>query len=273
MASASRLTARGAPNILKLAALSLAHAAIAGCHHKQVARRTPPQALPPPPQVYAPPARASASPSSLPPARIPITPVPPGGVSADDLEYVATHTPILTEVGLATWYTAPYAGRKAANGQVFSDAAMTAAHRTLPMGSLVVVTNMKTGQSGVMRITDRGPFVDGRMLDVTIAAAKATGIYRTGMAQVRLDVYETPKPINSGGRWCVQIGAFHSEREALELKQELLQNYSNANVIEFAGQDSYWVRIRPQGDNREWAEYIAQHIQPTEGEAYLTRLD
>jgi rare lipoprotein A len=93
------------------------------------------------------------------------------------------------------------------------------------------------------------------------------------MAQVRMDVYETPKPIDSGGRWCVQIGAFHSERQALELKQRLQQNYSGSNVIEFAGENSYWVRIRPEGDNREWAEYIAQHIQPTEGEAYLTRLD
>lgn len=255
---------------LHLAGLSLAFVFITGCHHKRVAQTPPPQALPPAPQVYAPPARAAAPPAPL--GRIPITPAPPGGVSADDLEYVSTHTPIFTEVGLATWYTA-YAGRKAANGQVFSNEAMTAAHRTLPMGSLVVVKNLKTGQSGVMRITDRGPFVEGRILDLTIAAAKATGIYRTGMAEVQMDVYETPKPIDTGGRWCVQIGAFHNEREALQLKQELLRKYTAANVIEFAGENSYWVRIRPQGDNREWAEYIARHVQPTEGEAYLTRLD
>jgi rare lipoprotein A len=186
---------------------------------------------------------------------------------------VANHTPILTEEGYATWYTAPYAGRKSANGQVFDDDAMTAAHRTLPMGSLVVVTNLKTGQSSAMRITDRGPFVEGRMLDLTVAAAKATGIYRVGMAPVRMDVYQTPKPIDTGGRWCVQIGAFHSESDAIRLKRELLRKYSDANVIEFPGEKSYWVRIRPEGDNREMAEYIAQHLRPTEGEAYLTRLD
>jgi rare lipoprotein A len=150
---------------------------------------------------------------------------------------------------------------------------MTAAHRTLPMGSLVVVTNLKTGQSGAMRITDRGPFVEGRMLDLTMAAAKATGIYRVGMALVRMDVYQTPKPIDSGGRWCVQIGAFHSEHDAIRLKQELLRKYTDANVIEFPGEKSYWVRIRPEGDNRQMAEYIARHLQPTEGEAFLTRLD
>jgi rare lipoprotein A len=201
--------------------------------------------------------------------------VPPAGVDDADLEFVATHTPILSEEGLATWYTAPYKGRKAANGQVFNDRAFTAAHRTLPMGSLITVTNLKTGQSAAMRITDRGPFVDGRIVDLTIASAKATGVYSTGTAQVRLDVYQTPKPIEMGGRWCVQIGAFKSEEKAEKLKNDLLRKYPNANVIEFPGQDSYWVRIRPQGDNREQAEFIARHLRPSEAEAeaFLTRLD
>ena len=141
-------------------------------------------------------------------------------MSRADLDFVASHTPILSETGLATWYTAPYKGRRAANGQVFDDDAMTAAHRTLPMGSLVVVTNLKTGQSGAMRITDRGPFVEGRILDLTIASAKATGVYRAGLAQVRLDVYETPKPIDTGGRWCVQIGAFHDEQRSHQAEAE-----------------------------------------------------
>jgi rare lipoprotein A len=253
----------------RIAGLGLAALALAGCtHHKKEAKAPPPNELAP----YVQPAYVPA-PQPLPAARIPITPAPPGGVSAEDLEYVSTHTPILTEEGLATWYTAPYAGRKSANGQVFDDDAMTAAHRTLPMGSLVVVTNLKTGQSGVMRITDRGPFVEGRILDLTIASAKATGIYRVGMAEVRVDVYRTPKPIDTGGRWCVQIGAFHSERDAMKLKEQLIREYTDANVIEFPGEKSYWVRIRPEGDNREMAEHIAQQLRPTEGEAYLTRLD
>jgi rare lipoprotein A len=205
--------------------------------------------------------------------RIPITTVPPGGVSFDDIDFIATHKPILIEEGLATWYTAPYKGRKAANGQVFDDNAMTAAHRTLPMGSLVVVSNLKTGQSSAMRITDRGPFVDGRIIDLTIASAKATGVYRAGSAEVRIEVYQTPKPIETGGRWCVQIGAFKSEEAATRLKQQLLDAYPDSNVIEFSGEASYWVRIRPEGDNREQAEFIARHLRPSEGEAFLTRLD
>lgn len=224
----------------------------------------------------APPVNQSASPSAsqeAPTARIPITRVPPGGVSDADIDYVNTHRPIESEEGYATWYRAPYKGRRAANGQVFDDRALTAAHRTLPMGSLIVVTNLKTGQSSAMRITDRGPFVDGRILDLTVASAKATGVYRMGLARVRVDVYETPKPIDRGGRWCVQIGAFHSERKARKLKSQLESKYPGSNVIEFPGEDSYWVRIRPEGDNRAMAEYIAHHLRPVEGEAFLTRLD
>jgi rare lipoprotein A len=261
---------RGAASAAMMAVVLLG---ATGCHHREKAQQAapPPQELPPP--IQSPSQRPLATSSGAPSQRVPVTPTPAGGVSAEDLEYVATHQPILSETGYATWYSAPYKGRRAANGQVFDDDAMTAANRTLPMGSLIAVTNLTTGQTAVMRITDRGPFVQGRILDLTIASAKATGVYRAGLARVRMDVYATPKPYDIGGRWCVQIGAFHSEDAALDLKQELLRTYPGSNVIEFAGQNSYWVRIRPAGDDRQTAEYIAQHLQPVEGEAFLTRLD
>ena len=256
------------------AGLAVLLLAASGCGHQQSAARMPaPQAAPPAMQSQRQTQPNSQASDGKPPAgRIAPTPAPPGGVSADDLSYVKTHRPIRSEEGLATWYTAAK-GRKSANGQVFSDHTLTAAHRTLPMGSLIVVTNLKTGESAAMRITDRGPFVEDRLIDLTIASAKATGIYRVGSARVRVDVYRTPKPIDTGGRWCVQIGAFNSHRKAEKLKKQLLQKYPNANVIEFPGEDSYWVRIRPAGDNREQAESIARRLRPAQGEAFLTRLD
>jgi rare lipoprotein A len=243
---------------------------LSGCGHKEAVASLPaPQAAPPPVQAQSyPPASGTTS-----TVRIAPTPAPPGGVSDEDLDYINTHKPVLIEEGLATWYTAPYKGRRAANGQVFSDHALTAAHRTLPMGSLVVVTNLKTGQSSAMRITDRGPFSEDRILDLTIASAKATGVYSAGLTRVRMEVYRSPKPIDSGGRWCVQIGAFKSEHKAKKLKAQLLRKYPEASVIEFPGEASYWVRIRPQGDDRAQASLIARHLRPAEGEAYLTRLD
>jgi rare lipoprotein A len=267
---ASRGPARLAVSAAVLAGVLLC---VAGCHHRETARQTapPPRELPPP--VQRPQPAPTTTPNGPGVARIPPTAAPTGGISAADLDFVATHQPVLSETGFATWYSAPYKGRRAANGQVFDDDAMTAANRTLPMGSLIAVTNLTTGQTAVMRITDRGPFVQGRILDLTIASAKATGVYRAGLARVRMDVYATPKPFDVGGRWCVQIGAFHDENAALDLKQELLRTYPGSNVIEFAGQSSYWVRIRPAGDDRQTAEYIADHLQPVEGEAFLTRLD
>jgi rare lipoprotein A len=235
---------------------------LSGCGHRQKAASLPaPEAAPP------------LASEAMPPARIAPTPAPPGGIDDDDLDYIRTHRPILTEVGLATWYTAPYKGRRSANGQVFSNDTLTAANRTLPMGTLVVVTNLRTGQSSPMRITDRGPFVEDRILDLTIASAKAIGIYRSGSDRVRMNIYRAPKPILTGGRWCVQIGAFSSQRKAIELKEQLMSQYPDANVIEFPGENSYWVRIRPQGDNREQAELIAHRLRPAEGEAFITRLD
>lgn len=247
---------------------------LAGCgHHESSARAPATQTAPP---VYQPEYPTRPTPPSQPSVatgRIAITPVPTGGVTSDDLDFVLTHKPIFSEQGLATWYRAPYKGRKAANGQVFRDDALTAAHRTLPMGSLIVVTNLKTRQQSAMRISDRGPFVPDKIIDLTMASARATGVYRMGTAPVRIDVYETPKPMDTGGRWCVQIGAFTSERKAEKLKAQLLREYPEARVIEFPGEDSYWVRIRPEGDNREEAEEIASHVHPAEGDAYLTRLD
>ena len=243
---------------------------LTGCshHHNYPVAQT--QA--PPVRPSYPPPNSSQVPRPVPRPAVP-APLPPSDVSTDDDAYVAAHKPIYSEEGVASWYGPPYHNRQGANGKTFDQNAMTAAHRTLPMGSLIVVTNEKTGQSATMRVTDRGPFVQGRLLDLSMASAKATGVYRAGLANVRIDVYETPHPIDLGGRWCVQIGAFEHEGKAEKLRNELERNYESANVIDFEGPTGYWVRIRPQGDNKEQAESIARRSRPAEGDAYLVRLD
>jgi rare lipoprotein A len=241
---------------------------LAGCHHHHQVTASASPAMAPP--ISAP---ANVSPRPRPPAAVPAPAAPPSDVSDADLAYVQTHRPILSEEVTASWYGPPYHNRRGANGQIFDQNAMTAAHRTLPMGSLITVTNEKTGQSATMRVTDRGPFVQGRELDLSMASAKATGIYRAGVAPVRIDVYQTPKPIDEGGRWCVQIGAFESEDKAIQLREQLERKYRTAQVIDFTGPTGHWVRIRPEGDNRNEAEMIADRLKPAEGDAYLVRLD
>jgi rare lipoprotein A len=238
---------------------------LAGCGHHHT---YPVASAPPPPPIQPQPAsRPQSTAKPLPPVP------PPSSVSTDDSDFIATHRPIYSEEGVASWYGPPYNNHRGANGEIFDQNAMTAAHRTLPMGSLIVVTNEKTGQSATMRVTDRGPFVQGRVLDLSMASAKATGVYRAGLATVRIDVYQTPRPMDSGGRWCVQIGAFEHEHKAEKLRDELVRKFENAKVIDFEGPTGYWVRIRPEGDNREQAESIARRLRPEEGDAYLVRLD
>lgn len=198
---------------------------------------------------------------------------PPAPEPDQGAEETPTGRPIYSEVGMASWYGPPYDKRRGANGEIYDENAITAAHRTLPMGSLIRVTNLQTGQSAMMRITDRGPFVPNRTIDLSEGAAKLLGVWRPGTARVRIDVYETPKPINEGGRWCVQIGAFSHEGEAKRLEEHLAREYETASVIEFAGPTGHWVRIRPVNGDRSRAVEIARNLQPVEGEAYLVRLD
>jgi rare lipoprotein A len=185
--------------------------------------------------------------------------------------------PVSTEVGLASWYGPPYAGRKGADGTVYDQNAMTAAHLTLPMGSVVRVTNLTNNESVVVKITDRGPFVRGRIIDLSLAAAKATGVYRVGVARVKVEAYAAPVRANAtpGGRWCVQVGAFARESDAVKLKDELLRRYSTAKVIEFAGPTGHWVRISPRLPDKANATAVADGIHPKDPAAqpYLTRTD
>jgi rare lipoprotein A len=240
-----------------------------GCHHKRSAVAVAP---PPPPALGAPPPPVSSVPPSAPPSG-------PTGVpaivadSAADADFVASHPVIYSEEGIASWYGPPYDKRRGANGEIFDKNALTAAHRTLPMNSLIKVTNLSTGQSAILRVTDRGPFVPDRMLDLSLASAKAIGVWRPGVARVRVEVFAAPAPLDHGGRWCVQIGAFKDEKGAFQLRDQLTRKYRTANVIEFTGPTGHWVRIRPQEDDKGRAVEIARELQPREGEAYLVRLD
>ena len=95
-----------------------------------------------------------------------------------------------TEEGTASYYADEFHGRKTSNGEVFDMDSLTAAHRSLPFGTKVRVTNLDNGRSVVVRINDRGPFVEGRIIDLSLAGARAIGMIGTGTAPVKLEVIE-----------------------------------------------------------------------------------
>ncbi|MBV8205328.1 MAG: septal ring lytic transglycosylase RlpA family protein [Acidobacteria bacterium] len=187
-------------------------------------------------------------------------------------EAVPASKPLYVEEGIASWY-GPYENRHVANGELYDGQALTAAHRTLPLNSMVRVTNLAGGQSAILRITDRGPFITGRILDVSLAAARALGVWRPGTARVRIEVLESPAPIDTGGRWCVQIGAFRSAGEAARLKHEIQERYPAARVLQFAGDTGVWLRVRVTADDKRRAELVAAETLAAEGAVFLVRLD
>jgi len=174
---------------------------------------------------------------------------------------------------MASWYGPPYNHHRGSNGEIYDQNALTAAHRTLPLNSMVRVTNETTGHAVVVRITDRGPFIEDRIVDLSLAAAKAVDVWRPGTAEVKLEVLSAPAPIAEGGRWCVQIGAFHSEHEARKLKEKLQDHYGSADIVQFTGPTGEWVRIRPPGDDKRQAEEVASKTHVKEGGVFLVRLD
>ena len=183
-------------------------------------------------------------------------------------------TPLLTETGRASWYGPPYHNRVGSNGEVYNMHAMTAAHRTLPLGTIVRVTNLKTGHSALVRITDRGPFIPGRMLDLSLAAARKLDVYLPGVAEVKMEVMQTPSPLETGGKWAVQIGGFPDKDEAVKLADYLTRRYRTANVKRFSSPaGDWWVRVRVADDNRERAKQLAAETETTEGAVFLVRLD
>jgi rare lipoprotein A (peptidoglycan hydrolase) len=95
------------------------------------------------------------------------------------------------QVGLASWYGADFQGKPTASGQIFDEEKLTAAHRTLPLRSRVRVTNLENGRSVEVRINDRGPYVQGRVLDLSTRAAKALGMHKEGLALVRIELLPT----------------------------------------------------------------------------------
>ena len=102
---------------------------------------------------------------------------------------VQRQTPSLAETGTASWYGSWHQGRLTASGERFNARAFTAAHRSLPFGTILRVTNLANGETVKVRVNDRGPYIRGRTLDLSAAAARALGITKDGIARVRIEVF------------------------------------------------------------------------------------
>ena len=182
--------------------------------------------------------------------------------------------PLEVQTGVASWYGPPYHNRRGSNGEIYNMNDMTAAHLTLPLGSIVRVTNLKTGSTALVRITDRGPFIKGRLIDLSLAAAKKLDVWHAGLAEVKLEVLKSPVSLEEGGRWAVQIGAFENEKPARDLAGHLERRYHSAKVLCFGSPvGDWWVRVRGLDYDRARAKEVAQATKTSQGAIFLVRLD
>ncbi len=161
------------------------------------------------------------------------------------------------EQGIASWYGDPFHGRKTANGETYNMHAMTAAHKTLPFGTMVQVRNLDNGKTAIVRINDRGPFVRERIIDLSYSAARAIGLVQNGTAPVEIVALGTDDDLllltKTGalgenlyftGEFTVQVGAFADRANAERLKTELERRYSNVTIDPFTQDNACFYRVR-----------------------------
>jgi rare lipoprotein A len=143
---------------------------------------------------------------------------------------VPVQEPNYRETGIAAWYGKELHGKLTANGDVFDMYGLSAAHRTLPLGTLVRVTNLDNFKSITVRINDRGPFLKGRFLDLSYGAAKELGFVSQGTARVRI---ETVEEVHGPAQYTVQAAVFTEEENARMLKERLNTRFGVVSIVPF----------------------------------------
>lgn len=173
------------------------------------------------------------------------------------------------ETGYASWYGEPYHGRRTSSGEVYDMHQLTAAHRELPLGTWVMVTSLENGRSVPVRINDRGPFVEGRILDLSYAAARLLGMVGPGVIPVRLRVLgAAPTAVaNTSSAYTVQVGSFLHPSNASALKAELERSFSGVFIVKqvVAGETYYRVQVgsfQEKAKARTMAERLAARGYP-----------
>ena len=200
-----------------------------GCLHRHQGAPTAHTVPPPKPQPA--------------PQPLPTTPVPAAPI-------------VQGETGIASWYGHPYHGRRAASGEIYNMYDMTAAHRTLPFGTMVRVHDLENGRDVTVRINDRGPFVEGRIIDLSYAAAQSMGM--PGLARVQLEILgvgaSPAAPI-----FAVQVGAFRDPANADRLKARIEASYGSVPVQRFdRGDGFYRIRVGAEGSEQAAQELAAK---------------
>lgn len=186
----------------------------------------------------------------------------------------ATPAPVgFIEEGNASWYGNPFHGRRASNGEIYDMYKLTAAHRTLPFETMVRVTNLSNGKSTTVRITDRGPFVDNRVIDLSLAAAREIESVGPGVVHVRLEVLGNVDPM--AGFFTVQVGAFKERANAEKLRDRLSSTYAPIFIQQYDSAQGTYYRVKVgKASGEDAAKALGETLRSKEGfTPFVMRLD
>ena len=193
------------------------------------------------------------------------------------IQYIPKEDPNYYEEGIASWYGPNFDGKLTANGEIFDQYAVTAAHRTLPIPSLVKVTNLENNKNIVLRINDRGPFVGNRIIDLSYKSAQLLGIIKKGTGKVRVEIIDygahllnnndtniVRKKINNNKKIFLQVGVFKEANNADRLSEKLrkidyIKNKVFINTSNSSSSVLYIVKIGPITNN-ENAMYVKRKL-------------
>ncbi|NIP29141.1 MAG: septal ring lytic transglycosylase RlpA family protein [Candidatus Dadabacteria bacterium] len=171
-----------------------------------------------------------------------------------------------TRIGQASWYGDKEHGGKTASGEKFNRYSYTAAHKTLPFGTMVRVTNLDNGKDVVVKINDRGPFVKNRIIDLSYAAGKSIGLLKNGTAKVKVEVLSSPssrKQSIFNPIYTVQVGSFSSKINAQSMQNDLdslVGEDVRVEPIKIRGNTFYRVRVG-MFTERSDAEYLSRTLK------------
>jgi len=166
------------------------------------------------------------------------------------------------QTGMASWYGNDFHGRATASKEIYDMYDLTAAHRSLPFGTKVMVTNLKNGKSVEVRINDRGPFIRGRIIDLSYAAAKAIDMVKDGVVPVRIEIKARRiLTQEKEGKLFVQVGAFIKQENAHRLRDELLKrSFKNVIIVVFKTKQAVYYRVRIRCTSASEAHQVAQRL-------------
>ncbi|MGD9109086.1 MAG: septal ring lytic transglycosylase RlpA family protein [Gammaproteobacteria bacterium] len=175
--------------------------------------------------------------------------------------YVLPNSKNYHVTGIASWYGMKFNDHLTANRETYDVYKMTAAHKTLPIPSYVKVTNLENGKQVIVRINDRGPFKDNRVIDLSYAAAKKLDIVKHGTGLVRIDSINTNKTTSTHSpQIYLQVGAYSKLNHAKHMQQQINNNITAPCEITFNNTDHlYHVKIGPI-DNRSWANDVTTKL-------------